>query len=319
MKRALFAILTIIVVIVVAVVAVACDEKSDFRFTEDEVKLLAGDSMALPAENVDGVTFVSSAPDLVKAEDGRIVSYSDRVGLFTATAMLTATATDGTKHTLVVRIYKDEEVFIKETDETYVVFRVKTGTKWRVGDISSLYREGDFISAPSAVVASDGYNAPVVWYKDKAMTVTADFSDEVMGDESKFFYGEELLRDGSQAVGGAIDLNVALDSSLGVYVVTGLKYDFLPYTSIVIPDTYVVDGKTVELRGIADNAFCYDRVADGRRYNTGLQNLTAVDLSHIDYIGSCAFKNCLALSNVKMKATVSKAADAFVGTATPYA
>ncbi len=320
MKKALILILSIIIAVSAILCATACGEKkSDFRFTVDEVKILAGDSIDLPAENTDGVVYSSSSPELAKVEDGRIVSSSDRVGLTIATVMLTATAPDGSKSTLIVKLYKDEEIFIKETEEIFVVFRVKTGTKWRVGDISGLYHEGDFISSPSGVVATDGYNAPVKWYRDRDMTETVDFSAEVMGDSSRFYYGEEILRDGSDAAGGAIDLNVARDSVLGVYVVIGLKYDTLPYTSIVIPETYVVDGVTVALRGIADNAFYYDRVSDGRRYNTGLQNLSSIDLTHIDYIGSNAFKNCLALKNVKMKATVNKAADAFNGTSTPYA
>lgn len=319
MKRALILALSIIVVFCTILSVSACDEKSDFRFTVDEIKLLAGDSIDLPVENADGVRYSSSSPDLAKAEDGRIVSSSDRVGLLTATVMLTAIAPDGSEHTLIVRLYKDEEIFIQESEEIFVVFRVKTGSKWRVGDISGVYAEGDFVSAPSNVTATGGYNAPTVWYKDRAMTEIADFSDEVMGNSSRFYYGEEILCDGSEAVGGAIDLKVAKDSTLGIYVVTGLEYDTLPYTSIVIPDTYVVDGVTVELRGVADNAFYYDRVSDGSRFNTGLQNLTSVDLTHIDYIGSCAFKNCLSLKTVKMKATVNKASDAFSGTATPYA
>ncbi len=316
-----FLITTVVIFLFIALIfAVSCEKTPDFSFTTDEISILVGDKESLPIENAEGVEFSSSNEDILTVSDGYIVAKDNSIGLLTATAVVTAKQKDGQTKTLVVKVYKDEDAFIKETTDAYVVFRVKTGEKWHVADIVKTYKEGETISTPTSITTTDGYNRPTKWYLDKEMEREVDFSTEIMGTSSVFYYGEEIIRDGTERVNGAIDLNVEYDKTLNIYVVTGLKYGNLPYENIVIPESYSVDGQVVEIKGIGDNAFYYDyKTADGTRKNTGLQTLKTVDLSYIDYIGVNAFKNCIVLENVTMKTDVKMSPDAFENTQTPYA
>ncbi len=336
MKKALAIILVTVLLLlaggsVTAVTLLSLDKAevvTKISFSVAEIDMLVGATEDLPLvkDRLDGdVKVVTSNSGILSIdEDGRLKAV-DAMGNSVSRVYVTATNEIGEKAYLNVNVYQDVKSYVNTLGNgLYVVYSLydRTEDSWRIAGFKS-YETGDYVSAP-LVEAEPGYFLTGDWYTTDEMKEEDKVTFQNLPINKSFaVYGEEYLKDGSAMAGGLIDLNVEYDASYGVYVVTGLKYDSLKYESITIPKTYTIEkeeGKTetVEIKGIADGAFFRGKISeDGTKiYNVGLQSLKKVDISHIEFIGNNAFKNCLLLETVvfnKDKA-VTIANSAFDGT-----
>ncbi len=303
-------------------------EATKISFSETEIDILVGDTQELPLvkSKLDGeIKLVSSNSNILSIEkDGRIKAI-DTIGNNLSRVYVTATNEVGEKAYLNVNVYNDVKAYVTSLgDGLYVVYRVynKQDDTWRIAGISTRYQAGSYVDAPNVAPAA-GYDMMGDWYESADMKA----SEKIVFQNRQIYtsyavYAEEFLRDGSASVGGHIDLNVAYDQVNQMYVVTGLKYDYLKYETITIPKMYQYtkeDGSsdTVEIKGIANSAFerGLDK-GDGKISNVGLQTLKKVDISYITHIGNNAFAQCHALETVVFgSGAITIAASAFDGTA----
>ncbi len=313
---------------VTAVTLLSLDEDvevTEISFSVSYIDMIIGDVCDLPIvmSNPKGnVKIMSSNIEIVKVEAGKITALNT-FGSPSSRAEIKAINEEGAECYLSITVYDSLDSFLNaQGSGLYVAYRVynNTDNTWRLAGFNR-YEPNTYVNQP-IIPAKQGYDINPNWYSDENFNENSKITFQgILITKSFTIYTEEYLRDGSQKVAGHIDLNIGYDSATGVYVVTGLKYGDLNYKEITIPQTYTYEengvSTTVEIKGIADNAFYYGmKTEDGTYINKGLQTLEKIDLKHISYIGKNAFKNCLTLKTVVLSVTSPPtiASSAFDGT-----
>ncbi len=301
------------------------DTVTEISFSVFQIDMVVGDVCALPIvlSREDGnIEVLSSNTDILKIEDGNLKAINT-IGNNRSIVYVVAKNELGEKSYLNVIVYDTVDSFLaNQGSGLYVAYRVynDASDSWRLAGFNR-YEKDAYVNAP-IIPAQEGFDINPNWYSSEDLADSSKITFQgVQITESFVIYTQEYIRDGSERVSGHIDLNVEYNDTYNIYVVTGLVYDKLNYKEITIPKTYQIKNEeetlTVDIRGIANDAFYRGKKDGEARLNTGLQTLTKVDISYIEYIGANAFKDCLLLNEVLINKNkiVKCDATAFAGTA----